>query len=272
MPITFTDIFDVRAEEEAGQIVSLQRRGRVEGLESADPQAYIAEILASENVPASGSAISVNGNTLYLRRRSPNVGSDHGLGQASVDLFYERSEGSVGETGETPTLEVRASLRQVERNVDREGDPFVVEYTWPEDAKARFPDGSPKKGLVEKQAGALSVFEPAVELVGEVVKATNNPGTQATAYIGKVNETAWQGYPPRHWLCTNVVARLIDQTTNPKLWNFQFGFELDDTGWDTQTTLVFVDTETGKTPDDVAEGNGLVTYNWYETKAFNEDF
>lgn len=272
MPITFTDVFDVRAEEEAGRIVSLQRRGRIEGLESTDPSTYIAEILSSGEVPLSGSAITVNGSTLYLRRRSPNVGNDHGLGQASVDLFYERSEGGSTETGETPTLEVRASLRQVQRNVDRDGNPFVVTYNWPAGAKARFPDGSPKAGLAETQAGPLSIFEPTVELVGEVVKGTNDPGALAAQYIGKVNSVAWQGYDPRHWLCTNVVARLIDNTTTPKLWNYAFGFELDESGWDSQTTLAFVDSETGKTPDDIAEGNGLVTFNWYETKDFNEDF
>ena len=272
MSITVDSVFDLGAEEEDGLILSYRRQIRLTGLTSNAPDNYVNEIYASAEIPADGSTIVVKGQTLYLRGRSVDVGDDVPLGGAIVNLTYRRSEGSTTETGETPTIEVRGSLRQVERSKDENGDPYQLQYTWPDTSKAVYPNGQAKALTTERVSGTLRVLEPEVVLVGEVAKATNNPGNVVKGTLGRVNATAWQGEDPRHWLCSEAVARPLNLTTNPQLWSFFFGFSLDENGWDSQTTLVFIDPDTGQPPDGIAEGNGLLTVPYYDTKNFNEDF
>lgn len=270
--ITVDNIFDLGADEEDGYIETYRRQIRLSGLTSTAPDNYVNEVMNSSAVPASGSAIIVKGQTLYLRGKSVEVGDDSPLGGAVVTLTYRRSEGGTTETGTTPTIEVRGSLRQVNRAKDENGDPYQVQFTWPADAKAVFPNGQPKAGEIERVSGILQVFEPEIQLVGEVSKATNTPGSIVKGYLGKVNSTTWQGEAARHWLCSEATARPINLTSSPQLWSFFFGFSLDESGWDSQTTLVFIDPDTGQPPDGIAEGNGLLTVTHYDTKNFNEDF
>ena len=272
MPITIENVFDLGGEEEAGRLVSLRRGVRLSGLTSTNPENYAAEVFASSVVPASGSVIAINGSTLYLRKRSLQVSDDVALGQAVVELGYERSEGSSTETGTVPTLGGRGSLRRVDRTVDRDGNPYEVIYTYPEDSNETYPNGQAKALTTEKVGATLSVLEPSIVLSGSVTKETHTPGAIIADYDGKVNSIAWQGYDPRHWLCIDANFTLIDDTTTPPLWRFDFAFELDDTGWDTQTTVIFINPQTGQAPPDIAEGNGLLTVSHYETKNFNEDF
>lgn len=270
--ITLEDMFDVQAEQENGRLQRIRRRVRLAGIASTDPDDYVQEVLGAPVLPASGTFIVVQGQVLFLDDRQVQVGSDVALGEAIVDLVYQRREGSSAETGAVPTLEVRGSLRRVERSVDRAGNPFLIQYSWPEESTAVYANGQPKKLTTERVGGVLSVFEPAVTLVGEVLKATNTPGAIVTGYVGKVNSITWQGFPARHWLCTDCTATLQDDSVSPKLWSFAFSFELDKTGWDTQTAIAFINPDTGQPPEDIAEGNGLLTVDWYETKNFNEDF
>lgn len=272
MPITLTDVFDLQSEEQDSRIVSLTRRGRVDGLTSTSPTNYAAEVYASSAIPSAGSAIVVNGDTLYLRKRSINVNDSHALGECSIDLMYELFDGSKNETEETPVLEIDTALRQVERQVDRDGNPFVVSYIWPADSKARYPDGTPKANTTERVAGVLRVLEPATTLSGEIIYATNAPGSFGQGFASRLNQFAWQGFDPRHWMCSRVRSTPINLKANPPLWKFAFMFELDETGWDTQTAIAFIDPDTGEAPPDIAEGNGLLTVPWYQTKDFNEDF
>ena len=272
MPITVDEVFDVGATEEDGQIVALDRELRLSGITSTDPSNYVAEVLSSNVVPIAGSEVSVNGNTLYLRKRDVKINQRSELGGAIVSLGYRRSEGGTTETGETPTIEVRGSLRQVERSKDENGDPYQLQYTWPETSKAVYPNGEPKALTTERVSGTLRVLEPEVMLVGEVVKATNKPGNIVKGFLGHVNATEWQGEDPRHWLCSEAVGRPVNLTTNPQLWGFFLGFALDENGWDSQTTLVFIDPDTGQPPEGIDEGNGLLTVPYYDTKDFNEDF
>lgn len=272
MAITVDNVFDMGADVEDGLIESYRRQLRLSGLTSTSPDNYVNEILNSTAVPSDGSAITVKGQTLYLRGKSVDVGNDSPLGGAIVNLTYRRSEGGSTETGTTPTIEVRGSLRQVERSKDANGDPYQLQFTWPADAKGVYPNGQPKADTTQRVSGVLRVFEPEVTLVGEVSKATNTPGTIVKSYLGKVNATTWQGEEPRTWLCSEATARPLNLTQNPQLWSFFFGFSLDESTWDSQTTLVFIDPETNQPPDGIAEGNGLLTVTHYDTKNFNEDF
>jgi hypothetical protein len=276
MPITFEDVFDVSAEEEFGFVVALQRRGRVFGLTSTNPTAYVSEIVSSGVLPQSGSAILVNGSTLYLGRRNITVNDDSALGDATVDLFYRRLEGGTSETGTTPTLRGGTTLKQIQTQKDRDGNPIYVSHLWPATSHELYPDGTPKANTTERAIATINALVPMSSISGRLIVATNTPGAITQDYAGKVNSSTWQGGAERTWLCTSATFELVDNTTSPKLYALDFVFEYDDQTWDNDTTAVFINPDTGQVPEveDVPLPNGkeVVQVQYYQTKNFNEDF
>ena len=271
MPVTFENVFDVSATWENGRLVRLRRAGYVEGLTSTDPADYVEEILDSGALPSG--TVTISGSTLYLLNYEINLNDDSGIGDARIDVIYDRGEGSSeNQPGQTPTLRGGSSLKQVETAVDRDGLPITVSYTWPEDSKTVYPNGEDKAGTTETTGGRISVLRPMSSVTGTIRVSTSSPGALAQAYSGHVNSTNWQGGVPRTWMCTEVGFRLIDDTQSPPIYELSFSFEYDENTWDDETTVRFIDPSTGEPPDDIEEGNGLKQIQYYPEKDFNEDF
>lgn len=280
MTITFTEIRDVRAEEENGRVVSLTRRGRIRGLTSPGAKSYVDQILSSGAVPGSGSSIVANGSTLRLVKRTPVIDDDSGLGTALVDLLYERqesstSEGGGGGTTQTPTLEGGTSLKRVQTNRNRDGTPLSISYQWPAGTKGVMADGvTPRDGAVETQGGKISVLVPMTTVSGSFTIATDDPGLIVQAYGGHVNAVTWQGGAPRTWMCTDSRFKLVDDSVSPPIYRLSFAFEYDELTHDDDTTLAFIDVDTRRPPPDVdtSPNGGLKVIQYYPEKDFNEDF
>lgn len=273
MPITFENIFDVSGSEKNGRLVSLRRRGYVHGLTSTNPTAYVEEVLSSAAVPSPGSAITINGSLLYLKSREVNAADSDALGDAKVDLIYERNEGSSeGDPEATPTLRGGTTLKQVETQKDAEGNQITVSHTWPSDANGTYPNGKPKAGTTETQGGKIRVLVPMSTVSGSFLKATATPGAITKAYSGHVNDSTWQSGAPRTWMCTSATFELVDDTVDPPLYKLDFTFEYDENTWDNDTTAVFIDSSTGEAPSGLVDGTGIKQIEYYPEKNFNEDF
>lgn len=273
MAITLENLFDMSCTEANGRVTTLRRAGYVQGLTSTDPADYAEDVLAAGAVPSAGSTITINGDTLYLRARVVKASDDSALGDARVELAYEVADASTDDSG-TPVLEVGTTLRQVETGKDANGDPITVSYDWPDGAKGLLPDGEAKDGATHTIGGTIRVMKPTSQLRGSFNKATNTPGSFTRAYVGKVNSTTWQGDPARTWMCTRATAKLVDNASDPKVWQMDFTFEYDENTWDDETTVIYIDPETGRPPDGIDDpaDNGIEIIEYYGEKDFNTDF
>lgn len=268
MAITFTDIADIGSEEVNGLVVSLKRQGFVQGLTSTTPNGYAAEIYGSGAVPSSGSSVTVNGSVLYLTKRSFVIGSKEGKGDATVNLLYERRDTAAAEGG-TPKLRGGSTLKQIETAKNSDGTDIVVTHDWPSDTTAQYANGETKADTTETRGGTIAVMVPMSTISGSYVQQTASPGAITKAYIGKLNSTTWQGGAARTWMCTSFTFELVDDTLSPPLYRFDFTFEYDDQTWDNDTTVVFIDEDTGSPVTPLVDGESIVTVPYYDTANFN---
>lgn len=274
MAINVVNIFDVSAEQNNGRVTSLRRKVLVEGVTSTTADDYIEEIIQSGVVP-SGS-ITVAGDILYLRKRSFQLTDQTAIGDAMIDLVYERQEFSSSDPGGPGVIRPVSggtSLKGVQTEKDRQGAKLSVTHTYSATDKGRFPDNTPRAGQTdEPQGGLLSILMPMSTLRFTFNMSTDNPGAFTQKYVSKVNATSWQGEGPRTWLCTVGDFNLVDDTTSPRVYQMSFTFELDVETWDNDCTIRYTDPLTGKPPDQLVDGVGVKQIQWYEEEEFNTDF
>lgn len=263
-----------------------QRRGLVEeitavslvvGLTATDAD-WVTEALAATNLPAAGTVLILStGEKLYLENRDPKL-VDGDNTKAEVALTYRRLDGSSSTENQVPVLSGGVALKQVRTSKDRNGNAIEVSHSWPEDSKAVYPDGQRKRLTTETITAQIDVFVPMASLSGEIVIQTATPGAISKAWVGYLNSTTWQGGEARTWMCTAAPFRLLDNTSSPPLWTFNFEFQQDDQTWDNDTTAVFIDPQTGQIPQIAAadlplpNGKEVVQVQYYPTRDFNVDF
>lgn len=89
---------------------------------------------------------------------------------------------------------------------------------------------------------------------------TSNPLSYKRAIHNKVNATAWMGYPPRTWLCTEAEHEVLDPkglalppptnvAAGTPLYKFEFEFQYDSDTWD--QTVTYIDSRTNLPPSNV---------------------
>jgi hypothetical protein len=255
---------DIRVTKERGYATSLTRSVIITGLTSTTGTAIANEILTATNMPASGSAVAIGTNLLFLDKIDAQVIEGEKT-SATATLEYRRRELSYESGGTTPTLRGGTALKQVTTAKDRQGNPIVLEHTFPSDHPMY-------AGQTLTQGGEISVLVPMSTLYGEYVSTSSSAGSVTQAWAGYVNSDSWQGGAPRTWMCTDVRAELVDGTTSPAWWRFAFTFEYDDQTWDNDTTAVFVDPTYGKPVADFVDGQGIKKIQYYPARNFGNTF
>lgn len=171
-----------------------------------------------------------------------------------------------------PTYEFNAGLSQVESNVDAQGHPITVAYTYPDDYAL-----DPRKaGLTITQGGMVSrpVSEPAFTIRFLVTSGTiptqvingvffNFPGvrtateimTYLAAYEGTVNSNYYQigliSGAPHQWMVTSVRGVSRDGGDS---YEASMTFQFRAATWDQLVT--YINPDDGKPPPDLEEGVG----------------
>lgn len=248
MAIELDDILDVRAQEDAGRIIAIERVAILTGLTSTDPDSSIAEILSSSVLPAAGSSITVNGDALYLRGRDPEI--TEGREIARVRLRYEGGGDSSGGTSEELQRGGTVSVQQIQTQKDRDDNQITVTHN----------------GVT--QGGEISVFVPQAEPFIETIEQTSNPDALALSWVGYVNSASWRGQVAGSWLVTNASYNEIDTGTNR--YKFRWGFQNNADTW--LPVVVYIDPETGRPPDGLVADQGIKTVPWYFERDFNSKF
>jgi hypothetical protein len=168
--------------------------------------------------------------------------------KVTFELLYKPPDAneSVGEEAES-VIEVGASVIQVETNKNAAGNVMSVQY-----------GGSTQGGLVSK-------FVPQTT-ISVTRREFGSPGSKARNYVGKVNSSGWSldpGAQARTWLCTSINGRSIGGGG----YEVNYQFQYRDETWD--ETIVYMDPETGRPPNDVSDEEGINTYIVYQTTNFN---
>lgn len=239
-------ITDISGDEQKGRFETVTREARVTGLNASAADTLLVQMLAATNLPAAGSTITMSGSTLYLESRKPKLLTGNTT-IGIVTLHYQRREGAASDPGgTTPTLTGGSALQQVTTQTYLDGNKLpTVEHTWADDD-----EDNPNK-LAPPQGGELTVMLPIATVSGEFVTTEADPGSVAIAWTGYLNSDSWQGRPPRTWMCMGVDWELVDSTTTPDTYRFRFMFEYNEKTWDDTTTIIFIDSRTGKPPGDI---------------------
>lgn len=239
-------------EERDGQLIRLVSEYHVSGLTTEDAR-ILAEALTAAGVPAYGDAL-VGFNYIFVIGRSARLvpgTKDHVVVEVVYELI-ERQQFNGIFRGST-------SLQQIQTQVDRFGTPITV---------AHFYDGDPVFGTGTQYQGAnVSVLAPRTTLRLPTWLYTDWPHALADIWRGRMNSTWWAGAPPLTWLVSDVTFQPANTFDIPAKWNFEFEFTHDPTGHDPQ--VAFQDQRTGRPPQDIVDGVGLVTVDWYPELDYN---
>lgn len=265
----------VHAVEVDGALSSLTRTFRVTGLtKQSAGYGYLALAEAANAVYASGfPGVTVGGilpgtgyGNLVLSKVTPKI-LDVDATVCDVELEYV----PVSSAAYYPVFQGSSSLKQVTTEKDYLGEQILVEHTFPDDdvdfgLNTTFnpSDTTPKPVL---QGGEVSILIPAAEQELTIMISTNTPMNYCLAYLGRINGFSWGGSAPYQWICSDASYTIHNLASSPVTWKFSFKFQYDPLGW--PKNAIFVDPRTGKPPQDLVPGEGIVEVNCYEVADFN---
>lgn len=269
-------IEDMSAEEDAGRIVSLTRMAFVHGLTGTGAGDKVEQMLAATNMPASGSTYTIGTNTLILRKRSPKMSGDPGIG--NVTLHYEREDAIGGGAGSPPaagSVIFSGGTSSVQITTEKMPDGSAlptVEHTWPAATSTSTAEEAARAGKKQTQGGELSVSDAQSTLSCKLIVATNSPGAITETFANKLNSTTWQGAGPRKWRCDSATFDSVDLVSNPQKWEMTFNWQKHNQGWDKSTYIAFIDPTTSRVPPGLVDGVGIKAVDWFGEVDFNYYF
>lgn len=165
----------------------------------------------------------------------------------------------------TYSIEVGTALSQQETNIDKNGDPIYVEYTYPDD----YPLEPRLQGRTVRVGVTLSVLTPESSL-RIVSRETEEPGSASRFYVGKVNSGAFrfdETAQPGTWIVMAITGRSEDGGVS-YIVTYELQYRAD--GW--EQAAVYVDTQTGRPPSDLLDDVGKKFVQEHEEADFNTMF
>ena len=256
---------DISAREENGALVELRRLYRVTALAPTGPQ-ILLDALNIAGVPVAGERATESttgpltpidgrgGNLVVTQRIAKAIDVD----KVEIEILYEisgglstditnlRTGGAIAGTAITGISELSVTTRSITTKFDKPlNDPsrdlISVVHTFPTD------DPTIKNpGATVKQGGEIQVFAQSITARINGFGGKDDPLELPKRFVLKVNKKPWARGEKRTWLCTNVSPRILDRTTSPQRWYFEFEFEYREETWD--PVAVFIDPATGKPP------------------------
>jgi len=160
------------------------------------------------------------------------------------------------------TVDVGATLSQVETSFDRHGNRISVSYTYPAD----YTEDPSKQEVTETTSKTVQRLFPDHQISVRKQEFVN-PAAKALDYVGSVNDGPWSLAPSSvagQWLCTGITGSSNDgRVTWTVLYTFQYRP-------DTWSHLVqYIDPRTGEPPSDLVENVGYKYIELYPIMNFN---
>lgn len=251
-------------EEIDGAPARLLRSVQVGGLTENDYQA-LSEALSEAGVPEAGTSPTGMGNLLLVRRTAKMLQGTTNTAeiileyttqaQQEINFFFSGASGA----------------QQISTEKDRNGNQILVEHEYPDDDdefgeawKVRHDSSAVKQG------GTINVLTTQATAQATAILNTYAPLIVALGWQNHLNSTPWGGAVPFLWMCTRVAYQVHNSATTPGKWKFTFEFQYDPHGW--KPVAVFIDSRSSKPPQDLIEGTGTKTVDWYPTRNFNKLF
>jgi hypothetical protein len=232
-----------RVVKRAGYIRELDRIARIKELATND-SGTILDAIDHADLPTDGDQ-HPDDATLILEDRS--IKRVVSASYVEVVLTYRRHF-----TTADWFAEGTAALQGVTRDTDSGGSFITVTH-----------DG-------DTQGVTINVEDILEDIFIEIVEDTDTPGTEARAFVNKLNSAIWLGDAAGLWKCTRVEYAPAILTTSPQKWRFRYFFSYDPAGW--QPRVTYIDASTGRPPNGLVEGTGAKDVTYYGTVDFNTKF
>lgn len=247
--------------EEEGVVVSMTRQFMVTGLTPTGlPTPMDQALFLTSGVPQHGNAAPGNTNLRVMRRSYEMVRDTPSAGIVTVE--YK----TIADVANSFIFSGGSSIQQKQTDVDYYGNRIQLSWTYPSD----YPDEN-LRGKVYTTAMNESVTVPHLTMTATGSLFVNYPNEISLRWINKVNSTFWAGAPAGYWLCTACNFRGRDVGfARAHLWEFDWTFEFNPESWFVVAKIR--DPQTGNVPDDVVDGVGVKSVDWYQPLNFNEIF
>lgn len=247
--------------EEEGVVIALTLVWRTDALTNTyGDNRTLDEALAVSGVPQHGDRAPGNTN-LVLHRRTPRPVIDK---PTSAEVVCEYK--TIADWENSFVFSGGTSLNQIQTDKDIYGNRITLSYTYPSDYPVE-----DLRSQVYTTSINESVYVPRMTMTATGSLYVNYPNQIAQDWAWHMNSTFWAGWPAGYWMCTacDFTARDIGLGRN-HLWKFTWTFELNPQGWPVVAKII--DPNTGNVPDDVVEGTGTKSVDWYPSRDFNELF
>lgn len=260
MTLTYqdVDIIELEAVEEEGVVRSLTRKFLVTGLNNTNTDnRTLDEALSDSNVPSSGDAAPGNTNLVCHRRTVRPV-------QDSPTKCYVICEyKTVADWANSFVFSGGSQTSQIQTDVDFYGNRIALSYTYPNDYPV-----TELRGEVYTTSINETVNQTFTTLTATGSLFVTYPNEISETWSNTVNSTFWAGAPAYYWRCSDCQFSGRDiGFGRPHLWEFTWTFEKNPQSW--AVVAKIIDPNTGRVPDDVIQGTGVKTVDWYRTLDFN---
>lgn len=254
MATTVKDIIEGASVSRTPEGINATRIFQVSEL-SGNPTAILFNALITSGIPQLGdphpSVPNVNAVDFNV---TPN-----GEKQAIVSVIYKPPifENKVSSDAEVTQIEVGSTVQSVETNFDVDGNELVVEHKELAGTVLAEDAIKPQLATVEKQIPMTLLRLSRREL--------GDPLFKSRTFVGTVNDKPFINDPAKFWLCTGIQGANIDGGKN---YNVVYEFQRNPDTWGTR--IIVINSETGRPPTPLVEGEGFKDVEVYETTDFNQ--
>jgi len=164
------------------------------------------------------------------------------------------------------TVEVGATLSQIETSFDYLGNRISVSYTYPADYGAEDTPQYKERNETKTTSKTIAKLYPDHQMTVRKQEFTN-PSVKALDYVGSVNNGPWSLAPTSvagQWMCTGLMGTSSD---GRRSWDVVYNFQYRPDTW--EELVQWQDPFTGEPPDDLVLGTGAKYVALYPMANFN---
>lgn len=227
---------------------------------AGDVSARMYAALNDPAIPARGDPHPIVAGILVTRRSAtPLEKAD----AARVSVTYSRPSSNIAsnEPGEDPgVIEIGATLQNATTVLDNEGNQVRVQYTEEETDEV-----TGDITYTTLSQGGVAEYQQPVVLLSETRLESAPPLELARAYVGTVNRTRIWGYGAEQLLCTRIQGVSSDKGIT-----YEVSYEFLANSVDWKAEFTYLDEDTGRPPDDLVTGVGIVRASVYPLADFRK--
>lgn len=147
-------------------------------------------------------------------------------------------------------IEIGAAVVQVPTQLDVNGKPLEVQFTFLETTKNA--DGDDQEQEVTDTQVATVDVSKAQGVLRVVRVERDNPFNLQLRYVGRINSRRWNQGAPGTWQCVRIQGRTDD---GGRTYTNTYEFQYNEDGWD--PVIAYISPDTGQVPQGINARNGL---------------